>query len=277
LWLTALDDNSIQKALNNLKQGCETKPLYAAGLARARADWLVGMSATRALSLMAQKKGYRGVLSVGRVQTPTLAIVVNRDIEIENFKPKDYYDITGIFSNVVAQWIPARNTDSDVVVDVEGRCISEQYAKNITENILNNNHAVVENFTTQRKKVPPLLLHSIDTLQEQANKKFGFSSKQTLDLAQSLYEKHKAVTYPRSDCQYLPISQLSEVKNVMTAISSIDSNLSELIANATNAANADLAVRSKVWNDKKLSAHHAIIPTDNMQVNVSEMTTDESK
>jgi DNA topoisomerase-3 len=116
LWLTALDDNSIQKALNNLKQGCETKPLYAAGLARARADWLVGMSATRALSLMAQKKGYRGVLSVGRVQTPTLAIVVNRDIEIENFKPKDYYDITGIFSNVVAQWIPARNTDSDVVV-----------------------------------------------------------------------------------------------------------------------------------------------------------------
>jgi DNA topoisomerase-3 len=227
--------------------------LYAAGLARARADWLVGMSATRALSLMAQKKGYRGVLSVGRVQTPTLAIVVNRDIEIENFKPKDYYDITGIFSNVVAQWIPARNTDSDVVVvddvdviDVEGRCISEQYAKNITENILNNNHAVVENFTTQRKKVPPLLLHSIDTLQEQANKKFGFSSKQTLDLAQSLYEKHKAVTYPRSDCQYLPISQLSEVKNVMTAISSIDGNLSELIANATNATNADLAVRSKV-------------------------------
>ncbi len=281
LWLTALDDNSIQKALNNLKQGSETKPLYAAGLARARADWLVGMSATRALSLMAQKKGYHGVLSVGRVQTPTLAIVVNRDIEIENFKPKDYYDITGIFSNVVAQWIPARNTDSDVVVvddvdviDVEGRCISEQYAKNITKDILNNNHAVVENFTTQRKKVPPLLLHSIDTLQEQANKKFGFSSKQTLDLAQSLYEKHKAVTYPRSDCQYLPISQLSEVKNVMTAISSIDSSLSELIVNA---ANADLAVRSKVWNDKKLSAHHAIIPTDNMQVNVSEMTTDESK
>jgi hypothetical protein len=83
--------------------------------------------------------------------------------------------------------------------------------------------------------------------------------------------KHKAVTYPRSDCQYLPISQLSEVKDVMTAISSIDSNLSELIANATNATNADLAVRSKVWNDKKLSAHHAIIPTDNMQVNVSDI------
>lgn len=181
--------------------------------------------------------------------------------------------------------MPARNADSDVVVvadvnvnadvdvdvDVEGRCISEQYAKDTTENILSNNHAAVENFTTQRKKVPPLLLHSIDTLQEQANKKFGFSSKQTLDLAQSLYEKHKAVTYPRSDCQYLPISQLSEVKGVMTAISSIDSNMGKLIANA------DLAVRSKVWNDKKLSAHHAIIPTDNMQVNVSNMTTDESK
>jgi DNA topoisomerase-3 len=117
------------------------------------------------------KKGYRGVLSVGRVQTPTLAIVVNRDIEIENFKPKNYYDIIAVFSGVVAKWIPARNADSDVVVvananananadvdvDAEGRCISEQYAKDTTENILSNIHSAVENFTTQRKKVPPLL------------------------------------------------------------------------------------------------------------------------
>jgi DNA topoisomerase IA len=100
------------------------------------------------------------------------------------------------------------------------------------DNVKSGGNAVVEKFATQRKKVSPPLLHSIDTLQEQANKKFGFSSKQTLDLAQSLYEKHKATTYPRSDCQYLPISQLSEVKDVMTAISNIDSNMGKLIVNA---------------------------------------------
>jgi DNA topoisomerase-3 len=267
LWLTALDDNSIKKALNSLKQGSETEPLYAAGLARARADWLVGMSATRALSLMAQKKGYRGVLSVGRVQTPTLAIVVNRDIEIENFKTKDYYDILGVFSGVEAKWW----FNNDEFSDKNGRCINKSFAQSIVDSVKSGGNAVVEKFATQRKKVSSPLLHSIDTLQEQANKKFGFSSKQTLDLAQSLYEKHKATTYPRSDCQYLPISQLSEVKDVMTAISNIDSNMGKLIVNA------DLTVQSKVWNDKKLSAHHAIIPTNNTQVNVSGMTTDESK
>ncbi|SFV89699.1 DNA topoisomerase III [hydrothermal vent metagenome] len=267
LWLTALDDNSIQKALNNLKQGSETEPLYYAGLARARADWMVGMSATRALSLMAQGKGYRGVLSVGRVQTPTLAIVVNRDIEIENFKPKDYYDIRAEFSGISAKWIPEEGGE---YCDDENRCIDEQYVNHICNNIRKGSATVVK-FATQRKKVPPPLLYSIDFLQEQANKKFGFSSKQVLDLAQSLYEKHKATTYPRSDCQYLPLSQLSEVKDVMTAISSIDSNMGKLISNA------DLTIQSKVWNDKKLGAHHGIIPTDNRNVDMSSMTTDECK
>lgn len=166
LWLTALDEYSIKKALSNIKQGGETESLYDAGLARARADWMVGMSATRALSIKAQQSGHRGVLSVGRVQTPTLAIVVNRDLEIENFKAKDYYDITGIFSNISTKWIPVRNTNSNsVVVDSEGRCIDKQYAKDTVEDVLGNNIAIVEKFTTRRKKVSPPLLYSLSVLQ----------------------------------------------------------------------------------------------------------------
>ncbi len=267
LWLTALDDNSIQKALNNLKQGPETEPLYAAGLARARADWMVGMSATRALSLMAQGKGYRGVLSVGRVQTPTLAIIVNRDIEIENFKPKDYYDILGVFSGVKAKW----RFNNDEFSDENGRCLNKDFAQSVVDNVKRGGNAVVEQFATQRKKVSPPLLYSLSALQQEASKRFGFGAKQVLDLAQSLYEKHKATTYPRSDCQYLPVSQFSEVKGVMSSISSINSDIGKLIANA------DLTIQSKVWNDKKLSAHHGIIPTENAQVNVSDMTTEENK
>ena len=294
LWLTALDDSSIQKALSNLKQGIETEPLYAAGLARARADWMVGMSATRALSIMAQKRGYRGVLSVGRVQTPTLAIVVNRDLEIDHFKSKDYYDIEGVFSGVVAKWIALtevaehaqhsehpqpehaehpqhpEHPEHNLYFDEQKRCLNEDHAIQVANKVRAGNASVTK-FETQRKKVPPPLLYSLSALQQTANKKFGFGAKQVLDLAQSLYEKHKATTYPRSDCQYLPVSQFSEVKGVMSAISRIDSDMGKLIAQA------DLTIRSRVWNDKKLGAHHAIIPTENRQVNLSNMTTDEGK
>lgn len=273
LWLTALDDSSIQKALSHLKQGVETEPLYAAGLARARADWMVGMSATRALSIMAQKRGYRGVLSVGRVQTPTLAIVVNRDLEIDHFKSKDYYDIEGVFSGVSARWVAVEHPEHPehhLYFDEQKRCLNEDHAIQVANKVRAGNASVTK-FETQRKKVPPPLLYSLSALQQTANKKFGFGAKQVLDLAQSLYEKHKATTYPRSDCQYLPVSQFSEVKGVMGAISSIDSNMGNLIADA------DLTIRSRVWNDKKLGAHHAIIPTENRQVNLSNMTADEGK
>ncbi len=278
LWLTALDDASIQKALNNLRKGSETESLYHAGLARQRSDWLVGMSATRALSIKAQQQGSRGVLSVGRVQTPTLAIVVNRDIEIENFEPKDYYDVIGVFSGIKTKWSPKHNYsqeftfDGRVIFDNEFRCIDQEYAsENIAKTCLSYDVVKVIKLETQRKKVSPPLLYSLSALQQAASKKFGFGAKQVLDLAQSLYEKHKATTYPRSDCQYLPISQLSEVKGVMTAISSIDSDMGKIIANT------DLAIQSKVWNDKKLGAHHAIIPTANTTVDLSNMTTDECK
>jgi DNA topoisomerase-3 len=269
LWLTALNDASIQKALKNLKPGAETQSLYNAGIARARADWIVGMSASRAISIMAGKQGFRGKLSVGRVQTPTLAIVAKREVEIKKFKPQDYYDLIGVFSGVSAKW--QSKSSNEEGFDSQGRCIDYAIAQKTVHEVESSGSAVVEQFATTRKKMNPPLLHSIDTLQALASKSFGFSVKQTLDLAQALYEKHKATTYPRSDCQYLPTSQLTEVKQVMRAVQGVDNDLGKLISNA------DLSLKSKVWNDKKLNAHHAIIPTANNSVDVSNMTTDECK
>lgn len=121
LWLTALDDKSIKKALNNILPGEKTKALYYAGLGRSRADWIVGMNATRALTI----KSNQGTLSAGRVQTPTLAIIVNRDLAIENFKPKDFFDIMATFNGFVTKWKPNKN------IDKQNRCINKDYANEV--------------------------------------------------------------------------------------------------------------------------------------------------
>lgn len=179
------------------------------------------MSASRALSIQAQKTGNRGVLSVGRVQTPTLAIVVNRDLAIESFKSKDYFNVVGVFSGVQAKWNPRCQYSQDfmfedrVIFDSELRCIDYEYAsENFAKKCSSYDTAKVVKFETQRRKVSPQLLYSLSALQQAASKKFGFGAGQVLDLAQWLYEKHKATTYPRSDCQYLPILQLSEAKSL---------------------------------------------------------------
>lgn len=270
LWLTALDDNSIHKSLKNINPNEKTINLYYAGLARARSDWLVGMSLTVLMTLLARKKGYQEMLNIGRVQTPTLAIVVNRDLEIENFVAKDYYDISVVFQDIKTKWNATKNL-TEPTLDPEGRCLDRSVADEIETKIKNNGMGIVSVFETELKKVAPPLLYSLSKLQQDASKKFGFGAKQVLNLAQSLYEKHKATTYPRSDCQYLPEEQLSEAKEIMAVILKVDSSLENVIQNA------DLSIKSKVWNNKKLSAHHAIIPTFSTNIDVSKMTTDECK
>jgi DNA topoisomerase-3 len=268
LWLTALDDNSIQKSLQNIKSGQATKSLYDAGLGRARSDWLAGMNLTVAMTKKAQSSGFSGVLSIGRVQTPTLAMIVNRDIEIEDFKSKDYYEVHGVFNSIAAKRIINKATDTDFL-DKENRIIFKDYANTIISQ-LKDSRAVVDQVETNRKKTKAPLLFSLSQLQQVASKKYGLSAKEVLDSAQALYETHKATTYPRSDCQYLPVSQFSEVKGVMGAISSIDSDMGKLIAQA------DLSIQSRIWNDKKLGAHHAIIPTT-AKVNITKMSNHEFK
>lgn len=253
LWLSALDDASIRKALNNVLPGSKTEPLYFAGLGRSRADWLVGMNLTRAYTLIGQQSGHEGVLSVGRVQTPTLNLVVQRDRLIEQFKPSPFYEVIGEFGVTAgrfkAKWLPPK-----AETDTEGRCTNQQTARNVAQKIDGQQGTIVK-ADTERKKESAPLPYDLSSLQQEASKRWGMGAKEVLDTAQALYETHKALTYPRTDCQYLPESQRAEATQVLDALKQSKTRYAPLV----NQADADL--RSRAWNDKKITAHHAIIPT----------------
>lgn len=268
LWLSALDDKSIRDALDNILPGERTAPLYHAGLARSRADWLVGMNLTRAYTLAAQANGYRGVLSVGRVQTPTLKLVVDRDREIENFQPVPYYELWVTCEHDHGTW-SARWQPPAAVADDEGRCLDRRTAAAAADAIANGRGRVTYAETKRKREAAPLPF-DLSSLQQTASKRFGFGAQQVLDIAQSLYENHKATTYPRTDCRYLPTSQQAEAGDVLKALAQSDAQIRDAVDGA------DARVRSRVWNDNKITAHHAIIPTA-QRVDTSRMSRDEYK
>ena len=269
LWLSALDEASIQKALKDIKPGHATENLYQAGLARQRADWLVGMNLTMATSSLYGKPG-QGVLSVGRVQTPTLKLIVERDKQIEAFKPMDFFTLkiecaNGDNETFWLNWdIPEDLTDAD------GRCINNQFITTVAAAV-NQKAGLITCFEEQHKKQQAPLCLSLSALQKIASSQYGFGAKEVLDIAQSLYEKHKATTYPRTDCDYLPESQFNEAPKVLNALKTIDETLVPLINQC------DFKIKSRVWNDKKITAHHGIIPTLNIQVALHSMTDKERK
>jgi DNA topoisomerase-3 len=254
LWLSALDDKSIQKALDNLLPGEQTVNLYRAASARSKADWLVGMTLSRLYTLSARQSGYDGVMSVGRVQTPALKLVVDRDSIIDNFKPVPYFDVFADFQGkdqgevFTGKWqVP------DNLSDEESRCLSQSSAQLVATRCLKQD-AVVADAVTKRVKLAAPLLFSLSDLQQEASKRFGMGAQAVLDIAQSLYETHKVTTYPRTDCQYLPQSQFEARAGIIKTLQDIDTY-------KAIAEQADAEIRSKVWNDKKITAHHAIIPT----------------
>lgn len=269
LWLSALDDASIQKALANIKPGSATENLYQAGLGRQRADWLMGMNLTIATSALFGVYG-QGVLSVGRVQTPTLKLVVDRDKTIEAFQPKDYFELKACFKTQEGSLFHALWEVPEDMADEEGRCVNKKTIEEVAKAI-ERKTATVADFQQTPKKVSPPLCLSLSSLQKLASSQFGFSAKETLEIAQSLYEKHKATTYPRTDCAYLPESQFKEAKQVLHAVAAIDKSMAQLIDTC------DMNKKSSVWNDKKITAHHGIIPTMNTQVNLSAMSDKEFK
>jgi len=266
LWLSALDETSIRKALSNILPGNKTEPLYWAGLARSRADWLVGMNLTRAYTLAARSQGGDSLLSVGRVQTPTLKLIVDRDREIEAFKPVPYFELVGRFSadahNFAAQWVP-RGTS----VDQEGHCINRQVAVKMAQQLMGR-RGRIDKAETQRKKEAAPLPFSLSALQQEASRRWGMGAQQVLETAQALYETHKATTYPRTDCDYLPMSQHEEAPDVLKALAQSDNRLAAL------AGTADPSKRSRCWNDAKITAHHAIIPT-HATVDISKLSESE--
>lgn len=252
LWLSALDDVSIHRALTTLRPGESTLPLYQSGLARARADWLVGINMTRACTLMNRRN--RGVLSVGRVQTPTLRMVVERDQEIAGFTPRPWWRVDVRLHTdhtaFLAQWQP-----EETICDDEGRCIRESAARRAAVQLQQAGTACVTDVTTRRETTPPPLAFTLSALQQVCSKQWGMAAQDVLDIAQRLYEIHKAITYPRTDCGYLPLSMHAEAPQVLAALIAADASLRPV------ATQLNLQQRSRVWDDSKITAHHGIVPT----------------
>lgn len=255
--ISDLNAAAVEKSLNNLKSNRDFIPLSTSALARARADWLYGINMSRLCTIKGQRRGYKGVLSIGRVQTPVLGLVVRRDLEIENFVSKPFYEIFAIIQTQHQETFKAKWQPSEACApyqDEEGRLLLKALAENVCERI-KNQPALIENVSNKKKELAPPLPFNLSTLQIEMAKKSGLSAQEVLDICQSLYEKHKLITYPRSDCRFLPEEHLNQIEGVVAAISNNCDGLSEAIAHA------DLTIRTKAWNDKKVEAHHAIIPT----------------
>ncbi len=257
ILLNALDETSIKKANANLRENIDFLNLKKSALARARADWLIGMNLSRAYTLAARRAGKKETLAIGRVKTPTLALVVRREKELQNFKPVDYYVIKAEFEHkngrFAAVWKPQ---DTQVGLDFENRLIDEKIAKALLAKfITKTENGKIISYQKAQKKEAQRLPFSLSSLQVLAGRRFGYAPQMVLDTAQRLYEK-KLTTYPRSDCEYLPNSQFSDAKQIIGNLFECQNNILMEWAKKT-----DLKIKSRAWNDKKITAHHAIIPT----------------
>ncbi|EAI8964223.1 DNA topoisomerase III [Campylobacter coli] len=255
-----LTPKAVKEEIAKIKPNADFKGMSERGFARSQADWIVGINLTRAYTIMARKNGYEGILSVGRVQTPILALIVNRDKEFENFKSINYYSLLGDF-NINNNTIKARLKTEDKILD-------ENLAKEIKESCENQNEKI--NLKIENKKEYPPLPYNLLVLQAECAKLFGFSPDKTLEITQILREKHKAITYNRSDCQYLPETMFEQAPNILNIIKeNLNSNdeIQALIASS------DLTIKSKAFNDANISAHYGIIPTQNKIS--SQLTQDE--
>jgi len=260
--ISDLNPPAVKKALASLRDNRDFAPLSTSALARSRADWLYGINMTRAYTLQGRRAGYRGVLSVGRVQTPLLGLVVRRDADIAQFISKPFYEV---WANLVterdeafrARWVPSEHCAR--FLDEEGRNLSRALADNVAARV-SMQPAQVTAVERKLKTLAPPLPHNLSALQIDANRRCGLSAQQVLDACQALYEKHKAITYPRSDCRYLPSEHFHQAGEL---VATIKGNLQRLGCGDCDAAypQLDLRNRTKAWNDARVQAHHAIIPT----------------
>ncbi|MCX8639355.1 DNA topoisomerase III [Gilliamella sp. B3172] len=255
--ISDLNASAVEKSLQQLRSNQEFIPLSTSALARARADWLYGINMSRVCTIVGQKSGYRGVLSIGRVQTPILGLVVRRDIDIEQFVPKPFYEVYAVLETEHNEKFKAKWQPSEACApyqDEEGRVLVKALAENVCQRIINQT-GTVEKVSNKKKELAPPLPFNLSALQIEMAKKNGLSAQDVLDICQALYEKHKLITYPRSDCRFLPQEHIDQINGVKSAI---ENNCPEL---KTAIDNADFTLRTKTWNDKKVEAHHAIIPT----------------
>lgn len=256
LWVQSMARSAMLAALEGMSSNKEKENLYWAAVCRQRADWLHGMNLSRLYTIKARQAGADQTVSVGRVQTPTLKLVVDRDLEIKNFKPVDHYLPTGVFIHENGKFTASYVIPDDSPgLDSEGRMIDKAVADEINERIAGKTGTITAYSASDKSKAPPLP-HSLSALQTECSSKFGLSAQQTLDVAQKLYETHKLTTYPRSDSRYLPTAILKdEAPEILKNLVGTDNGVGDA------AEGSDAQLKSAAWNDSKVSDHHGIIPT----------------
>ena len=259
LLISDLTEKSVKKALDNLQSNDDFKGLSDGGFARSQGDYLYGINLTRAYTKLAQLKGYEGVLSVGRVQTPILGLVVARDKEHESHTSNYYYSVSSIFS--------FKGFDFKANLKINEAITIEDEAIIIKETCLNKEGLITKAINEDKFETPPLPYNLID-LQSECSNKFGYSADKTLEITQELRTKHKLITYNRSDCNYLPENLFEEAPGILEAIKSNIDTFSTAIDGT------DSSIKSLAWNDKNLTAHHGIMPTT-QKVNINDLSKDE--
>ena len=257
LWISSVTDKAIQEGFASLKDGHAYDNLYRAAAARAEADWLVGMNGTRALTCK-----YNAQLSCGRVQTPTLAMIARREEEIRKFVPKEYYGISVETQDVKWTWRDEKSGSLST--------FSRERAEEICKKTENTALEVTKTEIKAKKTMAPGL-YDLTTLQREANQKYGFSAKETLNIMQRLYENHKVLTYPRTDSRYIGKDIVPTIKERLKAC-----GVGPYRKLAGALMNKPVQVNSGFVDDKRVSDHHAIIPTEQF-VQLDHMTNEERK
>ena len=256
LWISSVTDKAIREGFQNLRPGKSYEPLYRAAVARAQSDWVVGINATRALTCK-----YNAQLSCGRVQTPTLAMIAAREEEIRTFKPVPYYGLKAAVGGITFTWTDARSGSSLSFDKDRIQAIKQASAPSL----------LVTDVRKKLKKTFAPALYDLTALQREANQKFGFSAKQTLNIMQRLYENHKVLTYPRTDSRYLTTDIVPTLKERLKACA-----VGPYSKIAGRLSMQKLQANKSFVNDSKVSDHHAIIPTEQF-VQLDHMSNEERK
>ncbi|QJQ94706.1 MULTISPECIES: DNA topoisomerase III [Halomonadaceae] len=254
LLVNDMNRSAVAKALERLEDNARYQGLFRAAETRSRADWLYGINLSRAWTLIGRQAGHDGVLSVGRVQTPVLGLVVRRDLDIARFEPRPFYVVWGDLQvaqgRLRAWWQPGEAHR----LDEQGRLLDRLPAEQLAARLPGaSGHLAKLDSRDQRQAAP--LPYSLSALQVDAARRYKLSAKSVLDACQSLYERHKLITYPRSDCRYLPKGHHAPLGRALPQICRADATLAPWLEGA------DFSRRSRAWNDAKVSAHHALAPT----------------
>ena len=258
LWISSMTDEAITEGFRDIRPGADYDGLYESARCRSKADWLVGMNASRAFTLK-----YNTLLSIGRVQTPTLAILVKRRQEIENFKPEGFCTLTADFGDYSGVYFSEK-------LEPDTHLKEKAEAEKIAAAVRDQTGTVIQAETTRKKELPPQL-YDLTSLQRDANRLLGFTADKTLKVAQSLYETHKALTYPRTDSRFLPPDMIPRLVQTMKQL---PENYQKYVSGAL--PGGKLPVSKRTIDQTKVTDHHAIIPTAK-RADPSKFSEDERK